>query len=1638
MANAQWTQMGPGAGGQEKAVFLWPHGGLFDFYVGSDVSGVWRAPDIGIADLSNPDKYIYQYISNHTMMRFVNKLHHPTSYTSNFLFVANRGGVERVDLLNTANPIIHVPMVNAGNVLINNMPVPFSEENCWVSDMHITDDVTHKIYFTTGNNRVSNDIAHNSKDANLNDFYWGTLKGTEDEIDLNSAGQIAGASFGLNGFRDVYCLYVDDNPQNQYDEIWVGTDKGLFHFSESDLTSNNLNLSSFLVPDPYGLLQVLDYKVTSIQPSPITGHFFVTINNGIDGTIDNNNVHHYGGLYDYDGVNSLIKINTPAFPVTKNNGGGSYTYTKEQFNQLLTLKTGSTINGYLAVNEDNTTGIQFHGVFYCGANVNGMPNGNWTALDAWGPTHDFGWNTSRPAANPFGCLLTPDNHLIIGKSGNIFVTKNSVINDDVEWQQIYTTTYANPPQSCTDTYADRGYVNTANKSVYAMDDNNIWIGQLDRVLFNSKDGGVDFHELGTNTSCYDILQPTWTPTCYSTSSTTNTPPTKFSFSDCFFVTNNTRDEADTKIYAGIAEGYATHKGAGFVFALDNPQDLTWEATQQLPICGDPIKMLFGSNGTRYAIINIENGPNDFQNRLFFFDGTIWNPINLNFGNPYNIVDAVLSPDGTKLYIYDKLNGFIVFNGSYTTWTQVTLSIPQLPSNVVPEKLALVPCNNNKDYNVICGTHPTLDNNAVQNLFHIYEWKNTYTNPVVKQDPLSFGTEFQYLNHDAVDHIDEGVTAIEVDETNHKIYAATVRNTGTAIFSHMYCTNYNLYSGSISPVWTEIIGNPQPFPNKTISFLKAYGRATCNEKLFICSRGLGTWVDDVPNTTIIDQLDFDNGLITTTGTINTDINISNIVDLDAATINIEAGYTITVNSGGVLNIMNGSHLYSCSGMWQGIINNGGTVNIQESLIEDAEEALRMDAPNSTAEITNSTFNKNFVDIVLDGQGFSNGISFSNSLFEDNTFKCNAALNTPHPQSFERTWANFMLTNATDVTINTNNNFSDASYAVNGTNSVAIIENNTFTNLGNNNNSVQHEYSAINMREGNLIATSNNFNNCNMGIVTTGAVTSVISLNTIAACEYGVSINGLYEGTSWIHHNTIEKTNNAIELWNISTQEPITVELNICNSAYDANNTPTSHCAIQFLQPFAYPTQVNIASNVITDYHFGVACIGAYGNAAMHNIVTENTINYLFEENEIGNDNYYGVYTEGCNYIALHGNTFDWLDKAADPTAYASQVQGIRAQTTINSSIDNNTMVQTGTGILMQDDCSNTFISCNYFDNAAPGIFMDNVDLPTQGTANTPTYNTWVGPYNGTLNNKFKIAGNSATGPIIFWYDGAANSTNQRWPRPSPPNLINPLAITALSLFYCNGMPNIIVLDSTAQERLVDTTVASNSIVDSLREYYREAYSYASMSEDSSLLSNSLRLAFYQQKQLENIGRFNEIMDMLRVGSIDSALLLTNNIIDNNAVEENLKQYYQILLPTLKPTPILPNANDSVTMENIIYQNAYEGGEAVIKIRAYLRKIMVDHHAGFMRNSNTVMQKAKQNIYVFPSPLTGSQHLNVVSKETAIATISIYDVTGKIMFQTIIDGFKKETEINCSAFAPGVYHIKVISTDTYQYNTTFIIF
>ncbi len=201
LANAQWTQLGPGAGGQERAVYIYPNNvGRYDIYVGSDVSGVWRAPNVTLNDLNNPYAYQFEFISNHEIMRFVNKFYRYNIGNLPYIFCLNRSGIDRIEP-NNQGAMITVP------VKIGTVEQDFS--NSWVSDMNIVNSTTYT-YFVTGNTRVTDGGPGNFKESTINDIFCGDFNNTYDGVTLISSAKLYNLSANTIK-RDAYCIYNDIN-----------------------------------------------------------------------------------------------------------------------------------------------------------------------------------------------------------------------------------------------------------------------------------------------------------------------------------------------------------------------------------------------------------------------------------------------------------------------------------------------------------------------------------------------------------------------------------------------------------------------------------------------------------------------------------------------------------------------------------------------------------------------------------------------------------------------------------------------------------------------------------------------------------------------------------------------------------------------------------------------------------------------------------------------------------------------------------------------------------------------------------------------------------------------------------------------------------------------------------------------------------------------------------------------------------------------------------------------------------------------------------------------------------------------------------------------------------------------------------
>lgn len=1646
-AKAQsWQQLGPGAGGQERAVYMYHNAtpSSYDLYVGSDVSGVWRASNFDITAVNpNPN---YEYISNNRIFRYVNKFYNSALFP-NDLFVLSRGGVDRIDLVNKTNPMVKLNFTGL---------IPSNTDNFWISDMYISPQIVNAtkylVYFVTGNTQT-NDIDRKPQSLSaLSDFYKGTFDPSTNTIDITSKNNLTGLD-ATN--RNVYCLNVNDGAINTDadDVILCGTENGLYRFT-------NNTFSTAAISNP--LTGSAPYKVTSITTvdhdnNSATANVYLF-------TVFGANVYSYDlvGATGWAAFGTQYIGDSPVAPTFDIINESDY----KGFNRLLPIISQSTnsITGWLLINAENdikftivTTSYKNNiGVFYCPtiSATNLLPNGNWIALDVNDPANDFGWNTARPSGNINGSLLTANGKLLTGKSGTILISKATVTNStSTEWQQIYCTKTTG---ACTgqDLYKHSGYVNTATKTVFPDGNNHLYLGQLDRVMWvspnSTPNNGSDFKELVTETStstspCEKIVVP---------AANCNGQP----ISDCVFFEKNNSD-----LYSGIARGFAANKSDGYIIKKDNLTQ-NWSLVGN-SFCGDPKKMLF-ANTDMYAILNnnVSVTTPNYKAGLYYYNNTntLWTPITFLGidATADDIIDAVLIPNTTanQQHLFLIVKGstttrICYFKGSGVTWTSALTPFTFNVNTVEPKILAAMPYSTY--FKILCGTVPVSATNG--NPCNFYELYNSMLSTVWSGAEINGNGAcgqpdiFKKLNYDKVDNVDQGVTAININTATQTIYVATVHHDDALtpqIQSHLYKGFYD-GDGKINAedCWIEMTAN---LPNKTITYLNSNdldATSTTNTHfIYGCSRGLGAWKRELLSdcgkyTTILHQSDI-NTTAPISGNFNLDENLvcNQNVTLTNVNLSIAEGISITVPAGKKLTLQN-CFFETCSQMWQGIINNGGTVIMDNCTIKDAVNALFANTANSKFTVTNCTFDQNDVSIYLANQ------NFTSSSFNGNTFQYTAPpKSTTYPNNNVSS-THIVLNNATHVTIGdgnaTANTFKDANFGIFSTSSELTINNNNFTNLGNNEPGVNFFYGGVAAYIGGTLtagtASPNHFVNCNTGLITHGSISVSANNNSFDKCANGIGINSNIAGSVDVINNIFTYCDYGIYCWEIGQGRPVRINSNNITAGYDASGVPVSIAGISFFMPYGNDLPVEISDNTITDYPYGIAALNVRGSAdlGLHPVIANNTLTYSINQSHLGTVNYYGILLQNCNSLIAANNTVTWAAAPADPSGYASRLQGIRAADCQNTIFNANTFNDNGIGIYLNNNAAGNILTCNVTSNTYPGFFLDNVaNLPQQGSTSTSNLNHWLGDY--TINQRQKIDG-VFTPPVSWYYSGAANILNSNYPKPSPPNLINAIPTTSYSTFNCGTIPDRI--DSTLQDDFIDEVIGDSILLNSYTppaKYAATEYAYRTMYDNYIIVNDIARLVFYQQTALSNIGKFNEIYRLVKEGLYADALVLNNTITNGNSIDENRALVNEALLNRLINNTVVTSTIDSTLFNNIANSNAAANGDGVYYARAYLRKLIVDHNVGYLRQQNildTSFAKAT-GITVYPVPVNSTQDLVITSQNDAMQKIGIYTTLGVCLKEYLLPDATQSKIINVSNFIPGYYNLLIKTATGTTLHSSFI--
>lgn len=130
-------------------------------------------------------------------------------------------------------------------------------------------------------------------------------------------------------------------------------------------------------------------------------------------------------------------------------------------------------------------------------------------------------------------------------------------------------------------------------------------------------------------------------------------------------------------------------------------------------------------------------------------------------------------------------------------------------------------------------------------------------------------------------------------------------------------------------------------------------------------------------------------------------------------------------------------------------------------------------------------------------------------------------------------------------------------------------------------------------------------------------------------------------------------------------------------------------------------------------------------------------------------------------------------------------------------------------------------------------------------------------------------------------------------------------------------------------------------------------------------------------------------------------------------------------------------DDPDIVGMAYSNASANGDGVYYARAYLRKLIVDHNVGYLRQQNTdTTFTSAAGITVYPNPVNNTQELVITSQKDAMQKISVYNTLGVCIKEYLLPDATQTKLISVSNFNPGYYNLVIKTANNIVLHSSFI--
>ncbi len=229
-------------------------------------------------------------------------------------------------------------------------------------------------------------------------------------------------------------------------------------------------------------------------------------------------------------------------------------------------------------------------------------------------------------------------------------------------------------------------------------------------------------------------------------------------------------------------------------------------------------------------------------------------------------------------------------------------------------------------------------------------------------------------------------------------------------------------------------------------------------------------------------------------------------------------------------------------------------------------------------------------------------------------------------------------------------------------------------------------------------------------------------------------------------------------------------------------------------------------------------------------------------------------------------------------------------------------------------------------------------------------------------------------------------------------------------------------------------AANNDLTPQDKFMLKQYMFEALSQNPS--TNTTIANFYNQQQTGSINAYYDIDSLLAAGNITLANTKNNQASQLNDITQTQNAYNTLYINGINNQTDMDNLLAIANLCPSLYGNAVFEARALVQSMTYVAKTYNDSCDNSIARKNVWIDDETTSVSVaegvlaklYPNPNSGTFILAYDLKNNTNATVTIIDISGKLVYKGALDKLDNRVQISTNNLNNGIYFIQIINDKT----------